>query len=614
MNTFEYTYNNVTLKYTIISETDKTVSVTKVNTEAYNPTITDATLTIPEQAIHNSTSYTVIEIGINAFNSERNLTSITIPNTIRKIDHNAFQNCSGITTITIPASVTEIGDAAFKNCAKLREVSILAETPPTLEGNSVFPIANYYQLTTFDVPNESYLTADGWSTILNSSYITAVNVTSNTSTNLGLITGKWNFISGVGQNASLLDNNTPVTFVSGYSNSDERKAHCDVAILDYNYTENNWTGSYLYVNDMMSAGEGYFVWAFNESFVDTTLLLTTTGTTTNVDMTNKYYTQSVSITKTNSGQANTSGNATAAKWFAFGNPYSSSLSKSNILNGFASNTVQGNILYTYNRNNNNWQLSTTVLAGQGFMVASTESTNDATLTWNYNNNKIAKANAVKSTEENNFGIKFTCKANNIKSRMYAKQVQLSQDGFDTQDAYALFGNDENLVEPYFVVEGKQIVLNTYNSDTYICDVNFHAHKSSSVKLTVSDVPQQVTVSLIDIATGEETILEDSTAFCFDVEQGENAGRYKIKIQKGALSINNANQSDNNISIWNNNENIFIKGNGLQSIDVLNTFGQNIYTKQVGGNEYDFYLNSEGVYIVRVHSLYGSKSHKIVIIK
>lgn len=474
----------------------------------------------------------------------------------------------------------------------------------------VFTLDNH--LTTFDVPNESYLTADGWSSILNS--ISTVNIASNTSTNLALITGKWNFISGVGQNASLLDNNTPATFISGYSNSDASKAHCDVAVLDYNYTENNWNGSYLYVDDMMSAGEGYFVWAFNESFVDTTLQLTTTGTTTNVDMTNKYYTQSVSITKTNSRQANTSGNATEAKWFAFGNPYSSSLSTSNILNGFASNTVQGNILYTYNRNDNNWQLSNTVLAGQGFMVASVESTNDATLTWNYNNNTQAKTNAVKAAEENNLGIKFTCKANNIKSRMYAKQVQLSQDGFDTQDAYALFGNDENLVEPYFVVEGKQIVLNKYNSDTYICDVNFHAHQNSSVQLSVSDIPQDIVVSLIDIATGEETILDDSSMFCFDVEQGENAGRYKIKIVKGALSINNANQQDNNISIWNNNENIFIKGNGLQSVEVLNTFGQNIYTKQVGGNEYDFHLNGEGVYIVRVHSLYGSNSHKIVIIK
>ncbi|MDH8702740.1 hypothetical protein M2138_002111 [Dysgonomonadaceae bacterium PH5-43] len=75
---------------------------------------------------------TVASIGDNAF-EYCNLTSVTIPNSVKTISISAFSNCSDLTELTIPDSVTSIGNSAFYNCTGLKSVSI---------GNSVTSIGN----------------------------------------------------------------------------------------------------------------------------------------------------------------------------------------------------------------------------------------------------------------------------------------------------------------------------------------------------------------------------------------------------------------------------------------------------------------------------------------
>lgn len=53
-------------------------------------------------------------ISSGAFNSCRNISSVTIPNSVTTIEDGAFRNCSG--SITIPSSVTIIGNEAFYDC------------------------------------------------------------------------------------------------------------------------------------------------------------------------------------------------------------------------------------------------------------------------------------------------------------------------------------------------------------------------------------------------------------------------------------------------------------------------------------------------------------------
>lgn len=67
--------------------------------------------------------FEVREIGSEAFKELRNVTSVVLPNTIKKIGFGAF-SATSIVNVEIPSSVNEIGDAAFSNCLKLAEVII----------------------------------------------------------------------------------------------------------------------------------------------------------------------------------------------------------------------------------------------------------------------------------------------------------------------------------------------------------------------------------------------------------------------------------------------------------------------------------------------------------
>ena len=57
-----------------------------------------------------------------AFEYCRDLTSVTIPNSVTSIGAGAFYGCSGLTSVTIPNSVTSIGEEAFSDCKSLTSV------------------------------------------------------------------------------------------------------------------------------------------------------------------------------------------------------------------------------------------------------------------------------------------------------------------------------------------------------------------------------------------------------------------------------------------------------------------------------------------------------------
>jgi len=66
----------------------------------------------------------VTRIGSGAYGGCRNLSSITIPNSITEVDGWAFWECSEATNLTIGAGITHIGSGVFGECASLTSVSI----------------------------------------------------------------------------------------------------------------------------------------------------------------------------------------------------------------------------------------------------------------------------------------------------------------------------------------------------------------------------------------------------------------------------------------------------------------------------------------------------------
>jgi hypothetical protein len=67
--------------------------------------------------------YPVTSIGENAFKF-KNITSITIPDSVTSIGNGTFSGCTSLTNVNIGNGVTSIGDSAFYNCSKLTSITI----------------------------------------------------------------------------------------------------------------------------------------------------------------------------------------------------------------------------------------------------------------------------------------------------------------------------------------------------------------------------------------------------------------------------------------------------------------------------------------------------------
>jgi hypothetical protein len=96
-------------------------------------------------------------------------TDVVVADGTTAIYDEAFNSNYNISSVTIPASVTSIGSEAFFDCY-LHTVNVLAATPPEL-GSGTFSLAsNYSYARTFNVRSAAYKTAQGWADIYNKDY------------------------------------------------------------------------------------------------------------------------------------------------------------------------------------------------------------------------------------------------------------------------------------------------------------------------------------------------------------------------------------------------------------------------------------------------------------
>ena len=96
---------------------------------------------IPAQVKYNGETYDVTSIGKNAFAGCKNLTSVTLPNSITTIGSSAFSLCYDLNKINIPASVTTIEGYAFNACLSLLDLTI-PSTVTTIGGSAFNLVAN----------------------------------------------------------------------------------------------------------------------------------------------------------------------------------------------------------------------------------------------------------------------------------------------------------------------------------------------------------------------------------------------------------------------------------------------------------------------------------------
>ena len=100
-------------------------TVTVVQDNQNHPTYS-GDIVLPDVVNNDGKDYTVVAIGKQAFLQCRNLTSITLPESLQLIDNNAFFDCSGLASIVVPNSVEEINQGAFKGCTGLESIVLPA--------------------------------------------------------------------------------------------------------------------------------------------------------------------------------------------------------------------------------------------------------------------------------------------------------------------------------------------------------------------------------------------------------------------------------------------------------------------------------------------------------
>ena len=114
---YDFTYNN--LQFVITgSTTAKVVGPTMTNPSG--------SWNVPATATNSSTgiTYTITEIGDNAFKNCSAITSMKIAAGVTKIGNYAFRDCTGLTSVTFPATLTTLGYYAFRGCSSLQQVAL----------------------------------------------------------------------------------------------------------------------------------------------------------------------------------------------------------------------------------------------------------------------------------------------------------------------------------------------------------------------------------------------------------------------------------------------------------------------------------------------------------
>ncbi|MBQ3627463.1 MAG: leucine-rich repeat protein [Bacteroidaceae bacterium] len=135
--TMAYEFEVDGLVYNILSTDDKTVELTYKEKSPYTGDIT-----VPSQVTYEGVTYTVTRIGdnafrlvhsINSFGYNTELTSVTLPNTIKSLGEDVFYHCRNLTSIDLPNSIETVGYGVFSN-TEFTSITIPAALTTDLKG------------------------------------------------------------------------------------------------------------------------------------------------------------------------------------------------------------------------------------------------------------------------------------------------------------------------------------------------------------------------------------------------------------------------------------------------------------------------------------------------
>jgi hypothetical protein len=295
---------------------------------------------------------------------------------------------------------------------------------------------------------------------------------------------------------------------------------------------------------------------------------------------------------------------------ALANPYTFKLDIAKFLDDQSG--IQGNVYYrlTYNEENQPvWETTSSGVLNvtEGFFVNFADNDNNitntlsATANFNKGQRYIGTAKALVQREL----VKLTMIDGENESELFFACNEEAKQGYDIFDANKLFSLAE-VTEPYFLTNEIPLVKEEVKSLPYYATMNVKSYKNKEVSFKATNVPEGVTVSIID--GGEIIDLSEDVVYTTNISAGENANRFKV-VFKNSVGLLDIKEWD--IDITNNNRNVNVSSteNDLQ-IEVYNALGQKVYETK----DYNFTLNqvSAGAYIIKAFNNKINESMKIIV--
>ncbi|MBR3100506.1 MAG: leucine-rich repeat protein [Muribaculaceae bacterium] len=118
-----YSFKVNGLCYNIVSGTN-TVRVTYEVWSQPSYSNLKGAITIPQTVKNGSKTYTVVGIESNSFHECRDITSVSVPSTVKTIGSFAFDHCASMVSVNIPDGIPAINDYCFDGCASLKSIVI----------------------------------------------------------------------------------------------------------------------------------------------------------------------------------------------------------------------------------------------------------------------------------------------------------------------------------------------------------------------------------------------------------------------------------------------------------------------------------------------------------
>ncbi len=79
---------------------------------------------IPDTVTYDNNRYPVKSLGYEVFIGNKQITSVTLPNTIESVGNKEFYGCEKLATVNLPGNRISIGNLAFGSCESLTEIII----------------------------------------------------------------------------------------------------------------------------------------------------------------------------------------------------------------------------------------------------------------------------------------------------------------------------------------------------------------------------------------------------------------------------------------------------------------------------------------------------------